>query len=136
MNRILITGSRTWTDKDTIMSALREVEKPGENVLVSGACPTGADRLGEEAAKSLGWTVELHPAEWNTHTNCPAENPGNGTCWQGRSRCKRAGFVRNAKMVNLGADTVIAFIRDGSNGATMTANLALKAGLELIKYEI
>ena len=46
MKRILVTGSRGWTDRDVIHDALsdywREIDCPADAVLVSGACPTGA----------------------------------------------------------------------------------------------
>lgn len=115
--RILITGSRTWQNASTINFALeRETgDEWTDYVLVSGNCPLGADRMAEDAARSLGIEVELHPADWNTHG-------------------KRAGFLRNAEMVKLGADVCLAFIRDDSKGATMTANLAEKAGIALSIY--
>lgn len=117
MKRVLITGSRTWDDVDTIIGALWGTrEDLGDFTLVSGACPTGADRLCEEAARRAGMPVEQHPADWKTHG-------------------KRAGFVRNAEMVALGADVCLAFIREGSKGASMTANLAEKAGIPTQRFE-
>lgn len=46
--RVLVTGSRTWTDATTIRQALAEVWGDGTAVLVSGACSKGADRLAEQ----------------------------------------------------------------------------------------
>lgn len=116
--RILVTGSRDWTDKQAIVDALARVRdrqraagRDGTDVtLVSGACPTGADAIAEETAERMGWRVERHPADWARHG-------------------RRAGYVRNSAMVELGADLCLAFVLDGSRGAAMTAGLAQAAGI-------
>ena len=116
--RILITGSRTWDDWQTIGLALRQAWDEvgqGSPTLVSGACPSGADSIAESIWQAQGFPVELHPADWAQHG-------------------KRAGFIRNAEMVSLGADICIAFIRDDSRGATMTAALAERAGIRTLRY--
>jgi hypothetical protein len=117
--RILITGSRTWTDRDTIWRVLGDTVAPiditRETVLVSGACPRGADALAEDWARRYGLTVERHRANWQLEG-------------------KRAGFIRNARMVNLGADICLAFIKDGSRGASHTARLAEEAGIETRRF--
>ena len=111
MRRVLITGSRTWTDHEYIFSVLKlELERRGPFILVSGNCPTGADHMAEVAATRLGQEIEKHPAVWEQHG-------------------KRAGFVRNAEMVKLGAERCHAFIFEDSKGATMTAKLAEKYGI-------
>lgn len=115
MKRILITGSRTWASPLTILEAIYLVADGDDAIVVSGACPRGADRMAEDAAIELGLTVERHPADWDTLG-------------------KRAGFVRNAEMVALGADVCLAFIRDYSKGATHTAHLAEKAGIPTTRY--
>lgn len=112
--RLLITGSRTWDNIDYIRSIFTTL---GEEIcdsitLVSGACPTGADRLGEIVATELGWGVELYPADWNTYG-------------------KRAGFVRNSQMVDTNPDLMVAFIHNKSKGASMTVNLGKKKGLPI-----
>lgn len=113
--RILVTGSRDWDDREAILLSFQDYLGQ-DNVLVSGACPTGADRMAEEIAEDfLGWKVERHPADWN----------GLG---------KRAGFVRNAEMVNLGADVCLAFIKNDSRGASHTARLAEKAGIPTRRF--
>ena len=115
--RILVTGSRDWDDFAQIWSVLNRAAEPNAT-LVSGNCPTGADRMAEEWAECQpDITVELHPADWAKHG-------------------KRAGFVRNAEMVELGADLCLAFIKNGSRGATMTADLAEKAGIPVLRYVV
>jgi hypothetical protein len=111
--RVLVTGSRTWTDETIIRDALREHQAPG-TVLVSGACPRGADAIAERLWASWGGLAERYPADWAT---------GRG-----------AGFGRNAAMVALGADICLAFIRDGSPGASHTAHLADLAGIPVRRY--
>lgn len=116
--RVLVTGSRSWRDLATIEAELRRAWKDvghGFPVLVSGACPHGADSMAEAVWEAQEMPVERHPADWDTHG-------------------KRAGFVRNSEMVNLGADICLAFIRNGSRGASMTADMAEKAGIEVRRF--
>lgn len=123
MPRILITGSRGWTDALQIDEAIddwirKNVPENEITTIVHGDCPTGADRLAKEYVKFAWWVKEeAHPADWNTHG-------------------RRAGFVRNAEMVKLGADVCLAFIYKGSKGATHTADLAEKAGIPTRRYEV
>lgn len=120
--RVLVTGSRDWSNVDEVYEAMASAEICWEHsdcghvyVLVSGHCPTGADAIAEKLAKQRGWELELHPADWAKHD-------------------KRAGYIRNAEMVKLGADVCLAFIKNESKGATMTADLAQKAGINTIIY--
>lgn len=120
--RILVTGSRDWTDRHKVEQELHDYAsdrwREGANsfVIVHGACPTGADLYAAEwARRSQHVTPEPHPAEWNKHG-------------------KAAGFVRNKTMIDLGADILFAFIRNDSRGATHTLNLAIEAGMPLAVY--
>lgn len=119
--RVLITGSRSWTDEQAIRDALASVislQGPENVTVVHGAASRGADAIADRVATSWGGglTVERHPADWARF---------------GRS----AGFRRNADMVALGADLCLAFILDGSPGASHTADLAEKAGIPTRRYE-
>lgn len=121
--RVLITGSRDWSDTRAIHDALDAYAEPGDTV-VSGACPTGADAIAETYWRTRG-PVERHPADW--------------------SKGRGAGPARNAHMVNLGADLCIAFISDctsprcripgrhDSHGATGCARLAEAAGIPVLR---
>lgn len=116
--RILVTGSRDWDDRDAVWGALNKAATEAGVVLVSGHCPTGADQMAEEWADCQpDVTIELHPADWETYG-------------------KRAGFLRNKEMVDLGADVCLAFIKDGSRGASMTARLAEEAGIPVRRFEV
>ena len=88
--RLLVTGSRTWTDVRTIEQALTVIvdRRPGGVLLVHGACPRGADVIAAAyAARTPGYWVEAHPADWHRY---------------GRA----AGYRRNAEMIALGAAAV------------------------------
>lgn len=121
--RILVTGSRDWENWGLLWSLIEETaefEWANQVTIVHGDCPTGADRHAKEWCREsieLGWNVieEPHPADWETYG-------------------KAAGFRRNAEMVNLGADVCLAFIRNNSKGASHTADLAQKAGIETRIY--
>jgi hypothetical protein len=112
--RVLVTGSRTWTDHAVIRAALAEHFAPGV-VLVSGACPRGADAIAEHIWSGLGGHVERHPADWAA---------GRG-----------AGYARNTAMVATGADVCLAFIRDHSPGATHAADTAARAGIPVHRHD-
>jgi hypothetical protein len=123
--RVLVTGSRTWPKPELVCLALDgafcEATNAGRLMtLVHGACPQGADAQAVDwhlymVARDLPVKVEPHPANWTL----------NG---------KRAGFIRNAHMVNLGADLCLAFIKDGSRGASHTARLAEAAGIPVRRF--
>ena len=118
--RVLITGSRDWQKVEAVRFALDyafcEAAHSGRALtVVHGACPRGADAQAADYAnylisRDLPVKTEPHPANWQI----------NG---------KRAGFIRNQLMVNLGADVCLAFSRNGSRGASHTAALAEQAGI-------
>lgn len=129
--RVLVTGSRDWTDRGLIAAVLNGVVEnkelwgdPGSVVLVSGACPTGADAIAESLWKAMGRPVERHPAQWRRP---------DGTLDKG------AGYARNAEMVaslQPERDVCVAFIKNKSPGSTHTANLAEDVGVVTILIEV
>lgn len=102
--------------------------------LVSGACPTGADQLCEEAAEALGWRIERHPADWPAACLSSCKPGHRRTRQGGSSYCPAAGVYRNQAMVDLGADLCLAFIHNGSSGASHCAAAAEAAGIDTRRY--
>lgn len=114
MSRVLVTGSRNWTDWTSVFLWMEYAYDrfPGA-VLVHGAA-RGLDMMAAHIwQEAFGGPVEEHPADWN-------------------GLRRKAGMVRNAKMVSLGADLCIGFPLEGSIGTYGCMKLAAKAGIEVI----
>lgn len=110
MIRLLITGSRTWTDAKRIENAIYNLWQYDKDItIVHGDCPSGADHIADLIAINQSLEVERYPADWTYG--------------------KRAGFVRNKQMVDTDPDQCYAFIKDDSKGATMCAKLASERGI-------
>jgi len=110
--RVLVTGSRNWTDECAIYEALKALAasvSPQDIIVVHGGqksspdpqegiyAPYGADYLAARAAGMLGMRVEEHKAQWGKYG--PAAGP-----------------IRNRKMVTLGASMCLAFPEADSRG--------------------
>src|SRR6266700_7698157 len=80
--RLLITGSQLWTETTMIRDALAQVWHP-DTIMMSGACPRGADTLCESCWTHSGGRVDRYPAQW----------------YQGGRFRRDAGFRRNTEMV-------------------------------------
>lgn len=122
MTRILVTGSRHWTDVKAVTDAIVEQVKNATDsaVIVHGHCRTGADKIADDVGfllRSLHQPVrvERHPADWKSH---------------GRA----AGPIRNQEMVDLGADVCLAFPQPGSRGTKDCMTRAEKAGIKVINF--
>lgn len=118
MKRLLVTGSRSWTDREAIRGALRQAWRdlqPGPIVLVHGAA-RGADVIARDIWTGGGLPDEPHPADWKTY---------------GRA----AGPRRNQEMVDLGADLVLAFPSPDSIGTRDCIRKARAAGIKVWVYE-
>jgi hypothetical protein len=119
--RVLLTGSRHWVHTTSVRAVLDGLYRPDGLTLVHGAASRGADAIAAAWVRTRhadGWnvTAEAHPADWQTHR-------------------RRAGIVRNNAMVSLGADVVVAFLRDGSAGTSHCIAAAKAAGLTVRVYD-
>jgi len=94
--RVIVCGSRGYTDRETIELRLSQLPPSPTTVIVHGDA-MGPDRIAGQFASVLGMTVEPHPAEWDRLGG-------------------RAGPIRNEKMALLGADLCIAFWDGASKG--------------------
>lgn len=127
--RVIIAGSRDFDDFPMLMSKctdiLSTIANTNDNLdkvrIVSGAA-RGADKLGEQYAKLLGYEVSRFPADW--------DNLG-----------KRAGYVRNAEMAKFAVEdsnygVLIAFWDGVSKGTKHMIDLANRYGLivHVIKF--
>lgn len=122
--RVLVTGSRTWTDVDEVEDALNALylkwveqeRRSGPFTVVHGGA-VGADRIAHRWAfymKGKGVKTEVHPY-W-THLG------------------RAGGPARNRHMVSLGADYVLGFVKDRSSGAMGCLRVAREAGLYVIEH--
>jgi hypothetical protein len=120
--RLLVTGSRGWTNDATIHSAIDTwllaagTYLPVQPVLVHGAA-IGADTIAAEYWISLGFDDEPHPPNYY------------------RYNTKQAPIVRNAQMVQLGADWCLAFMLNESSGTTHCVKLCKAAGIPTTIYK-
>ena len=98
--RLVIAGSRSFTDYGTLVNAvdlyLKNLAPKRPVVIVSGTA-RGADRLGEKYAYDKGYKLEEYPANWHYYG-------------------KAAAVKRNAQMAQL-ADAAIVFWDGQSAGA-------------------
>lgn len=112
--RILVTGSRDWTDVATINAALLEHATRRDVVVHGGA--DGADSIADQRHRLLpGASCETWEAQWAEFG-------------------KAAGPRRNQAMVDSGVDLCLAFIRNDSRGATDCLMRASSAGVPVVVY--
>ena len=125
--RVLVTGSRGWTDQITIGSALSDAWKrhggtdPLEPMIVVHGGARGADTIADDWVRYMRdeWrlpvSAEVHRADWERHG-------------------KPAGHIRNAEMVKAGATVCLAFPAGEARGTRGCMALAARAGIPVIEH--
>lgn len=118
--RILVTGSREFSDEDLLYDTLSEIyeELEDSEVIVIHGAARGADSFAGRWAHMMQEEFrvfeEKHPADWDSFG-------------------KAAGGLRNQAMIDLGADIVVAFRKaDAKNiGTNDCIRRATSAGIEV-----
>ena len=110
--KVIIAGSRTITDYETVCTAIKKSGFFISEVVSGGAA--GVDKLGEKWALENLTPIKKFAADWKTHG-------------------KKAGPIRNSEMVKYCEGAIIVF--DGSSkGSQDTINKMQKAGKLLFIY--
>lgn len=110
--RIIVCGGRDFSDKEFLFSKLDTLTQHKDITEVIHGDAYGADSLAGEWARTRGIIETPFPADWKKHG-------------------KAAGPIRNAEMLKLGPDMVIAF--DGGVGTAHMVKITEKAGIPVIK---
>ena len=114
MRRLLIAGSRRcWTSPHSIDNAFKtltgDIGDEPFTVVTGGA--NGADISGEQWADERGYVNEVHNADWDQYG-------------------KRAGYIRNAEMVDSGINFALIFWDGTSKGTANTMKLLREANID------
>lgn len=119
--RLLVFGTRTFSNREALYQILDEYDKDQRiSLVIEGEAP-GADSLGRDWAISRGIEVAKFPAAWDIH---------------GRA----AGPIRNRQMVVEGKpDNAIGFVDkpiDFTKGSKNMFNQLIKAGIPVSIKEV
>lgn len=117
--RVLVCGSREWTDRTWIrlrLACLLPADPAAEEPTIVHGDARGADRIAGEIATDLGFWVETHPADWSRHG-------------------KAAGPIRNREMLDSGIHLVLAFVRGESRGTRDCIKAAQERGIPVEVHE-
>lgn len=112
--RVLVCGSRDWTDGDALIAVLCGYIELADVVIHGGA--RGADALAGQIARSFAFKVEEFPADW-------------------RGQGRAAGHIRNKLMLTEGKPDVVWAFKDNfdhslSKGGTENmVRIAKEAGI-------
>lgn len=119
MTRIIVAGSRDFTDYSRLCSRLDEIiaDIHDEIEIVSGHA-RGADSLGERYARENGLKIAVFPANWDLYG-------------------KSAGVIRNQQMLDYASKEtplVVAFWDGCSRGTLDMIKRARKAEIKTLIY--
>lgn len=118
---ILVTGSRDWTNYGVIWRALEDEivafgSRQVKDILLIHGAAIGADRLAAIAGRRLGLGVKGYRANWDRYG-------------------KKAGPIRNRKMLDLHPHVVLAFPLPQSIGTVDCMDEAKRRGIEVKEFK-
>lgn len=135
--RIIVTGSREWTDVNAVVLAITEqfLLEPFQHLtVVHGKAHRGLDAIAHRVCEMIpdSLTPEPHPADWEAFCDlCPVHRQYRK---DGTSYCPMAGHYRNQEMVDAGAEVVLAFPLGKSTGTRDCMARAVAAGIRVLNY--
>lgn len=111
MFKVIVAGSREFSDYDFLKNKLNHLLKNKTDICILCGMARGADMLGKRYAEEYGLHIEYYPADW--------EKDG-----------KSAGYLRNILMAE-NADALVAFWDGKSKGTKHMIDIAKTKGLEV-----
>lgn len=121
--RVCVTGGRTFTDTAWLHAGLDLLHQVGGiTEIIEGGAPGADVRAGEWSTRRLGKKATVVEAEWEKYSRglkAGQKNP--------------AGIIRNAEMVKLKPDVVLA--TPGGVGTADMVKQSQRAGLKVIFLE-
>ncbi len=111
MYKVIIAGSRDFTDYPLLCSVADQTLAGMEDIEIVSGGARGADALGEQYARERGYALKVFPAEWKK--------------WGAA-----AGPIRNGQMAGY-ADALIAFWDGSSSGTRDMIRKAEEKGLRV-----
>lgn len=78
MLKVLVTGSRNWTDVEAIRRDLSGF--PADTLIIHGAA-RGADAIANRVAKEYGYSIARFPARWSKDGRKAVENSRHQVRW-------------------------------------------------------
>jgi len=114
--KVVIAGGRTFNDYELLKTKCDEILKDFNDIEIVSGTAKGADRMGEQYAKEMGYGLKLFPADWNKYG-------------------KSAGYRRNEQMADY-ADMLIAFWDGESKGTKHMIDYSNKNKLnvQVVRY--
>lgn len=133
--RILVTGSRVYSDAQAVEEALCRIADGFESVTVCDGRAQGADDLAFRYTRKRKWSSIRVSAKWRdecrstcSHGARPWRRTPTGGGW---TYCPAAGIYRNQEMVALGHDVCVGFLAKDvqSTGTMHCMSTAFLAGI-------